>query len=184
MPTAPERAAATAMAKNKLRVIPLGGAGEVGRNMWVFEYDNDIVICDMGVMFPESEMMGVDLVLPDITYLRDKTANIRGVLLTHGHEDHIGAVPWLISDLGFPPVYGTTLTLGLLSNKLKEHRLTDKVEQKKIAPGDKFTLGCFTIEPFHISHSIPDAVGFGLTSPAGLALYITDWKLDHTPVDN
>lgn len=172
------------MTKNKLRVIPLGGASEVGRNMWVFEYEEDIVICDMGVMFPESEMMGVDLVLPDITYLRDKVANIRGILLTHGHEDHIGAVPWLIGDLGFPTVYGTTLTLGLLSNKLKEHRLTDKVETKVIAPGDKFQLGCFTIEPFHIAHSIPDSVGFGLTSPAGLALYITDWKLDHTPVDN
>lgn len=171
------------MAKNKLRVIPLGGAAEVGRNMWVFEYDNDIVICDMGVMFPESEMMGVDLVLPDITYLRDKTANIRGVLLTHGHEDHIGSVPWLIGDLGFPPVYGTTLTLGLLSNKLKEHKLTDKVKLETISPGDKITLGNFTIEPFHISHSIPDCVGFGLTTPAGLALYITDWKLDHTPVD-
>lgn len=172
------------MAKNKLRVIPLGGAAEVGRNMWVFEYDDDIIICDMGVMFPETEMMGVDLVLPDITYLRDKVANIRGVLLTHGHEDHIGAVPWLIADLGFPPIYATTLTHGLLANKLKEHRLTNKVQLHTIKPGDKFTLGCFTIEPFHISHSIPDCLGFGITSPAGLALYITDWKLDHTPVDN
>jgi len=172
------------MAKNKLRVIPLGGAAEVGRNMWVFEYENDIVICDMGVMFPESEMMGVDLVLPDITYLRDKTANIRAVLLTHGHEDHIGAVPWLIAELGFPPIYATTLTLGLLSNKLKEHKLTDKVKLNTIAPGDKLNLGShFMIEPFHIAHSIPDCLGFGLTTPAGLALYITDWKLDHTPVD-
>ncbi len=171
------------MAKNKLRVIPLGGAAEVGRNMWVFEYDNDIIICDMGVMFPESEMMGVDLVLPDITYLRDKTDQIRGIFLTHGHEDHIGSVPWLIGDLGFPPVYGTTLTLGLLANKLKEHKLQNRVETNTISPGDRISAGVFTIEPFYISHSIPDAVGFGITSPAGFALYITDWKLDHTPVD-
>ena len=171
------------MAKNKLRVIPLGGAAEVGRNMWVFEYEDDIIICDMGVMFPESEMLGVDLVLPDITYLRDKTKAIRGIFLTHGHEDHIGAVPWLISDLGFPPVYGTTLTLGLLTNKLKEHKLLQRTELVTIEPGDKLSAGCFTIEPFHIAHSIPDAVGFGITSPAGLALYITDWKLDHTPID-
>lgn len=172
------------MTKNKLRVVPLGGASEVGRNMWVFEYEDDIVICDMGVMFPESEMMGVDLVLPDITYLRDKTANIRAVLLTHGHEDHIGAVPWLIGDLGYPPIYATTLTHGLLTNKLKEHRLLDKVDLQMLKPGDTIKLGQFTIEPFHISHSIPDCVAFGLTTPAGLALYITDWKLDHTPVDN
>lgn len=171
------------MAKNKLRVLPLGGAAEVGRNMWVFEYENDIIICDMGVMFPESEMMGVDLVLPDITYLRGQTAKIRGVFLTHGHEDHIGAVPWLIAELGFPTIYATTLTHGLLANKLKEHKLTGKVDTVTISPGDKLTAGVFTIEPFHIAHSIPDAVGFGITSPAGLALYITDWKLDHTPVD-
>lgn len=151
--------------------------------MWVFEYEDDIIICDMGVMFPESDMMGVDLVLPDITYLRDKVANIRAIFLTHGHEDHIGAVPWLIEELGLPPVYATTLTLGLLSNKLKEHKLQNRVKTTKIAPGEKITAGVFTIEPFHIAHSIPDALGFGITSPAGLSLYITDWKLDNTPVD-
>lgn len=172
------------MAQHTLRVIPLGGAGEIGRNMWVFEYGTDIIICDMGVMFPESDLLGVDLVLPDISYLRGKTAQIRGVFLTHGHEDHIGAVPWLIADLGFPPVYGTTLTLGLLQRKLKEHKLTRRVRTETITPRVPIQAGAFTIEPFHIAHSIPDAVAFGIACPAGLALYVTDWKLDHTPVDH
>ncbi len=171
------------MAKNKLRVLPLGGAGEVGRNMWVLEYGEQILILDCGVMFPEADMLGVDLVLPDITYLREKTDKIKGILLTHGHEDHIGAVPHLIADLGFPPVFATRLTHGLLSNKLKEHRLLDKVTQVTINDSEPFEVGSFTVEPFHIAHSIPDAVGFAITTPAGLAIYLTDWKLDHTPVD-
>ncbi|PDV96656.1 ribonuclease J [Candidatus Chloroploca asiatica] len=171
------------MAKNKVRVLPLGGVGEVGRNMWVVEYDDEIVILDCGVMFPEADMLGVDLVLPDITYLREKTSKIKGILLTHGHEDHIGAVPHLISDLGFPPIFGTRLAHGLLSNKLKEHRLLDKVTQVIINDTDTFQVGSFTVEPFHIAHSIPDAVGFALTTPAGMVIYLTDWKLDHTPVD-
>lgn len=151
--------------------------------MWVVEYGDELLVLDCGVMFPEAEMLGVDLVLPDITYLREKTSKIKGVLLTHGHEDHIGGVPHLIADLGFPPVFGTRLTLGLLSNKLKEHRLTDKVTQVLINDSDPFQVGSFTVEPFHIAHSIPDAVGFAITTPAGLVVYLTDWKLDHTPVD-
>ncbi len=171
------------MAKSKVRVLALGGAGEVGRNMWVVEYGEEIIILDCGIMFPEAEMLGVDLVLPDITYLREKTDKIKGVLLTHGHEDHIGAVPHLIADLGFPPIYATRLTHGLLTNKLKEHRLLDKVSQVQINDTDTFQVGAFTVEPFHIAHSIPDAVGFAITTPAGLVIYLTDWKLDHTPVD-
>ncbi|GIV88404.1 MAG: ribonuclease J [Chloroflexus sp.] len=171
------------MAKQRLRVIPLGGAGEVGRNMWVVEYGDDIVILDCGVMFPDADMLGVDLVLPDITYLREKTDHIKGILITHGHEDHIGAVPHLIADLGFPPVYGTKLTLGLLGNRLKEHRLHDKVKTVQITEREPFQVGIFTVEAFHIAHSIPDAVGFAITTPAGLLIYLTDWKLDHTPVD-
>lgn len=151
--------------------------------MWVVEYGDDIVVLDCGVMFPDADMLGVDLVLPDITYLREKTDKIRGILLTHGHEDHIGAVPHLISDLNFPPVYGTRLTLGLLGNKLKEARLTDKVQVNTISDASSFTLGNFTIEAFHIAHSIPDAVGFAITTPGGMVVYLTDWKLDHNPVD-
>ncbi|MCS6881546.1 MAG: ribonuclease J [Oscillochloridaceae bacterium] len=171
------------MAKQRVRMIPLGGAGEVGRNMWVVEYGDEILILDCGVMFPEAEMLGVDLVLPDITYLREKTDKIKGILLTHGHEDHIGAVPHLIGDLGYPPIFATRLTHGLLGNKLKEHRLLDKVTQVVINDTDPFQVGSFTIEPFHIAHSIPDAVGFAINLPPGLVVYLTDWKLDHTPVD-
>jgi ribonuclease J len=171
------------MAKQRVRILPLGGSGEVGRNMWVLEYDNHILILDCGVMFPEADMLGVDLVLPDITYLREKTENIRGILLTHGHEDHIGAVPHLLADLGFPPVYGTRLTLGILTNKLKEHRLLDRTKLVTIDADTSFRIECFEVTPFHIAHSIPDAVGFGIDTPAGLVIYLTDWKLDHTPVD-
>jgi ribonuclease J len=171
------------MAKNRVRVIPLGGAGEVGRNMWVIEYDDEILLLDCGVMFPEAEMLGVDLVLPDTTYLREQKEKIKAILLTHGHEDHIGATPHLIAELGFPPIYGTPLTLGILNGKLKEHRLLDRVTQVRFQAGDKLEIGQFKIEPFHVAHSIPDTVGFGITTPAGLVVYLTDWKFDHTPVD-
>ncbi len=171
------------MAKNRLRVVALGGAGEVGRNMWVLECGEEILLLDCGVMFPEAEMLGVDLVLPDISYLREQKAQIKGLLLTHGHEDHIGAVPHLLADLGFPPIYGTPLTLGMVTGKLKEHRLLDRATLVRFQAGDTFTLGSFTIEPFHVAHSIPDTVGFGITTPAGLVIYLTDWKFDHTPVD-
>jgi len=171
------------MAKNRVRVIPLGGAGEVGRNMWVLECGDEILLLDCGVMFPEAEMLGVDLVLPDITYLREQKEKIKAILLTHGHEDHIGALPHLIADLGFPPVYGTPLTLGIVSGKLKEHRLLDRTTLVRFQAGDKIEIASFTIEPFHVAHSIPDTVGFGITTPLGLIVYLTDWKFDHTPVD-
>lgn len=171
------------MAKNRLRVIPLGGAGEVGRNMWVLEYGEEILVLDCGVMFPEADMLGVDLVLPDTTYLQGKKDQIKGILLTHGHEDHIGATPHLLADLGFPPIYGTPLTIGMVSGKLKEHRLIDQATLVRFEAGEKFTLGSFAIEPFHVAHSIPDTVGYGINTPAGLVIYLTDWKFDHTPVD-
>jgi ribonuclease J len=151
--------------------------------MWVMEYGNEIVILDCGVMFPEADMLGVDLVLPDITYLRERAENIKGILLTHGHEDHVGAVPHLIEELGFPPVFGTPLTLGIVSGKLKEHRLLDKVDRVTIEEGSPFQVGSFKVEPFHVAHSIPDTLGFAINTPLGLVIYLTDWKFDHTPVD-
>ncbi len=172
------------MAKNRLRVIPLGGAGEVGRNCWALEFGDDILILDMGVMFPEADMLGVDLILPDVTYLQERKANIRGVFITHGHEDHIGAIPYLLPLIDFPPLYATRLTLGLIQPKLKEHKLLDKVQRNQVEAGGKYNLGPFSIEPFHVAHSIPDAVAFGITTPVGLVVYLTDWKFDHTPVDN
>jgi ribonuclease J len=151
--------------------------------MWVLEYGDEIVIMDCGVMFPEDDMLGVDLVLPDINYLLDKLDRIKAILLTHGHEDHIGAIPYLIAELDYPPIYGTSLTLGIVKGKLKEHRKLDKATLVTIKDDEHFTVGSFDVEAFPISHSIPDAVGFGITTPVGLVVYLTDWKFDHTPVD-
>lgn len=149
--------------------------------MWALECGDEIVILDCGVMFPEEDMLGTDLVLPDIAYLRDKTDRIKGILLSHGHEDHIGAVPYLLADLGFPPIYGSRLTMGLLQGKLKEHGLLNKASLNTFQLGEPFQVGTWTVEPFAVAHSIPDAAGFGITTPAGLVVYLTDWKLDHTP---
>ena len=171
------------MTKQRLRVIPLGGAGEVGRNMWVVEYGEDIVVLDCGVMFPEAEMLGVDLVLPDITYLRENLHKIRAIVLTHGHEDHIGSLPYVLPELGFPPVYATPLTAGMVSHKLKEHRLLEQTKIHRFEAGDELRVGIFKIETFHVAHSIPDTVGLAINTPAGIAVYLTDWKFDHTPVD-
>lgn len=171
------------MIRERIRTIPLGGASSIGRNMWVLEHSGEIIIFDCGIMFPESDMPGIDLVLPDISYLRDKTDRIKGILLTHGHEDHVGAIPYLISELGFPPLYGTRLTLGIVRGKLKEHRLLEKVKMVTIASSEVFRVGSATVEAFPVAHSIPDAVGFGVTTAAGLVVYLTDWKFDHTPVD-
>ena len=151
--------------------------------MWALECGDEILLLDCGVMFPEAEMLGVDLVLPDITYLRDQKEKIKGLILTHGHEDHIGATPYILPELDFPPVYGTPLTIGMLTGKLKEHRLLDKTTLIRFAARDVFTVGSFKVEPFHVAHSIPDTVGLAITTPAGLAIYLTDWKFDHTPGD-
>jgi len=161
----------------------LGGAGEVGRNMWVVEYGEDIVVLDCGVMFPEAEMLGVDLVLPDITYLRENLHKIRAIVLTHGHEDHIGSLPYVLPELGFPPIYATPLTAGMVSHKLKEHRLLEQTKIHRFEAGDELRVGIFKIETFHVAHSIPDTVGLAINTPAGIAVYLTDWKFDHTPVD-
>ncbi|MDQ3699807.1 MAG: ribonuclease J [Chloroflexota bacterium] len=167
----------------RLRCIPLGGLGEIGRNMMVLEYDRDIVIIDVGVMFPENEMLGVDLVIPDVSYLLDKLDRIRGIIITHGHEDHTGSLPYVLPQLGFPPVWATTLTAGLISVKLKEHRLTDRVSMNTISPGKEVRFGALRAEFFRVCHSIPDGVGVALHTPAGLVVHTGDFKFDYTPVD-
>jgi ribonuclease J len=169
--------------KKRVRIIPLGGMGEVGKNMIVYEYGNDIIIVDVGVGFPEEEMFGVDLVIPDVTYLADKKHLIRGIFITHGHEDHIGSLPFLLTELGNPPIYGTPLTLGLISVKLRERHLLEKATLITLAPDDIIQAGAFTIESFRVCHSIPDCVGFGITTPAGLIVHTGDFKFDQTPVD-
>ena len=167
----------------KIRLIPLGGLGEVGKNMMVVEYGDDIIIIDAGVMFPDEEMYGVDLVIPDTTYLADKKNRIRGVLITHGHEDHVGALPYVLPMLDFPPVYATRLTQGLIQVKLKEHKLLEKVSMHVVAPGDQVPLGASTAEFFRVNHSIPDAIGIVLRTPLGTVVHTGDYKFDYTPID-
>ena len=170
------------MAKQKLRIIPLGGLGEIGKNMMAIEYANDIVVIDSGLMFPTEEMLGVDLVIPDISYLLEKREKLRGIIITHGHEDHIGALPYILPQFDLP-VYATKLTQGLISVKLKEHHYEEKAKLKTIQSGDTFSLGNFKIEPFSVCHSIPDAVGFIIYTPIGTVVHSGDFKIDYTPVD-
>jgi len=167
----------------KVRLVPLGGLGEVGKNMMVVEYGNDIIIIDAGVMFPDDEMFGVDLVIPDTSYLNDKKDRIRGILITHGHEDHVGAIPYVLPMLGFPPIFATRLTHGLINVKLKEHKLLEKATVNVITPGDQLALGECLVEFFRVNHSIPDAVGIVIHTPLGTIVHTGDYKFDHTPVD-
>jgi ribonuclease J len=167
----------------KVRLVPLGGLGEVGKNMMVVEYGDDIIIVDVGVMFPDEEMFGVDLVIPDTSYLADKKQRIRGILITHGHEDHVGGLPYILPMLDFPPIYATRLTQGLINVKLKEHRLLDKASVQVIAPGDQVELGRCSAEFFRVNHSIPDSVGIVLHTPVGTVVLTGDYKFDYTPVD-
>jgi ribonuclease J len=168
---------------DKIRLLPLGGLGEVGKNMMVVEYGEDIIIVDAGVMFPDEEMFGVDLVIPDTSYLLDKKHRIRGILITHGHEDHVGALPYVLPMLDFPPLFATRLTQGLILVKLKEHRLQDKVSIQVISPGDRVALGQSEVEFFRVNHSIPDAVGVVIHTPLGAVVHTGDYKFDYTPVD-
>ncbi len=171
------------MTTEKIRLIPLGGLGEVGKNMMVVEYGNDCIIIDAGVMFPDDEMFGVDLVIPDTSYLADKKHRIRGILITHGHEDHVGALPYVLPMLNFPPIYATRLTHGLINVKLKEHRLLDKTSVTVITPGDQLTLGESQVEFFRVNHSIPDAIGIVIHTPIGAIVHTGDYKFDYTPID-
>ncbi|MGI5835969.1 MAG: ribonuclease J [Chloroflexota bacterium] len=170
------------MAKKRLKAIPLGGVGEIGKNLWVVEYGDDLVVLDCGLMFPEDEMLGIDLVIPDISYLLENREKIRGIVITHGHEDHTGALPYVLPQLNVP-VYGTKLVQGLISVKLKEHRLLGSVEQMVIAPGDRVRFGELSAEFIRVAHSIPDAVLVAVDSPAGKLIYTGDFKFDQSPMD-
>ena len=169
------------MAKPRLKIIPLGGLSEIGKMMMVIEYEDDIIVIDAGLMFPSEEMLGIDLVIPDFSYLVEKREKIRGVIITHGHEDHIGALPYVLPQIN-APVYSTRLTQGLISVKLKERKAFSGARLRVIAPGGRVTLGKFRVEFFPVCHSIPDAVGLIIHTPVGLIIHSGDFKLDYTPV--
>ena len=165
-----------------VRIAFLGGLNEVGKNMTLYECKDDMSLVDCGLAFPEPEMLGVDLVIPDFTYVEQNINKIKGIFITHGHEDHIGGLAYLLQRVNIP-VYGTKLTIGLIEGKLKEHKILDKVKLNVIQPKDKVALGCFEIEAIHVNHSIPDALALAINSPAGLILQTGDFKIDTTPID-
>src|SRR5262245_5042878 len=168
---------------SKLRVLPLGGLGEIGKNMTVVEYEGRIVVVDTGLMFPTAEMLGIDLVLPDFSYLRDRAEDIEAIVLTHGHEDHVGALPYVLREIGAPPViYGGLLTIGMVRSKLDEHKISEPPLQE-LPAGERVRVGPFDLELIHLSHSIPDARGVLISTEIGSVLMTGDYKFDQTPVD-
>ena len=169
--------------KSKLKIIPLGGLHEIGKNITVFEYENEIIVVDCGLSFPEDDMLGIDLVIPDITYLEKNVDKIKGLVITHGHEDHIGSIPYLLKKINVP-IYATKLTVGLIKNKLEEHKLLRTTELHEVTQGETVKLGKnFKVEFIRSSHSIPDSVMLGITTPAGTILHTGDFKVDFTPID-
>lgn len=168
--------------KQKLKVIPLGGLQEIGKNLTVFEYNQDIILVDCGLAFPEDDMLGIDLVIPDITYLEKNADRIKGLVLTHGHEDHIGGIPYFLKKINIP-IFGTMLTLGLLENKLREHNLLNSTTLHTVVPGESVKLGQFKVEFIHTNHSIADAVALAITTPVGVVVHTGDFKVDYTPID-
>ncbi|NLX63094.1 MAG: ribonuclease J [Tissierellia bacterium] len=166
---------------NKLKIIPLGGLREIGKNITLIEYKDDIIVIDCGMLFPEDDMLGIDIAIPDISYLIKNRNKLKAVLLTHGHEDHIGGLPYFLRELNVP-VYGTRLTLGLLENKLKEHNLS-KVNLMEVKAGDKLKLGSFSIEFIRTTHSIPDSVAIAINTPVGMVVHTGDFKIDFTPIN-
>ncbi|MGC8668778.1 MAG: ribonuclease J [Chthonomonadales bacterium] len=165
-----------------IEIIPLGGAGDVGKNMLVVRCGEDMIVIDAGVQFPTEEHPGVDLIIPDMSFLREHDWQLRGVVLTHGHEDHVGALPYLLREINVP-VWGTPLTLGLVREKLEEHNLLGSADLRIFEPGDRVELGCITVEPIQVTHSIPDTVSLALHTPVGVVVHTGDFKIDHTPVD-
>ncbi|MBR5460461.1 MAG: ribonuclease J [Clostridia bacterium] len=168
--------------KQKLKIIPLGGIGEVGKNITVVEYGDDILVVDCGLGFPDDDMLGIDLVIPDVSYLEKNAEKVKGIILTHGHEDHIGALPYILKDLNVP-VYGTRLTLGILTNKLVEHSLERVVKLNCINAGDTIKLGCFSAEAIRVNHSIADSVAWAISTPIGTVVFSGDFKIDVTPIE-
>jgi len=171
------------MKSKVLRIIPLGGFGEVGKNMMVYEFGGEILVVDAGLMFPENDMLGVDYIIPDFQYLLDKRSQVKGIIITHGHEDHIGAIHHLLQEIQ-APIYATPLTRGLLEVKLARNNAGSKAVLNTVQAGETVQIGSFKVDFFHVCHSIPDCVGLGIETPAGLVVHTGDFKLDHTPVDN
>ncbi|MGB0123140.1 MAG: ribonuclease J [Silvibacterium sp.] len=170
------------MADAKLQIIPLGGLGEFGMNCLAIRWQNDIIVIDAGLMFPETELLGVDIVVPDISYLVENKEHVRAIILTHGHEDHIGGLPWILSELNVP-VYGTEFTLAYVEGKLEEHKMLDDTELNEITPGAKFALGVFTIEAIRVTHSLVDCVALAIETPVGVIVHTGDFKIDLSPPD-
>ncbi len=171
------------MQTRKLKIIPLGGLGEFGMNCLALRWEDDIIVIDAGLMFPESELLGVDIVVPDITYLIENRQHVRAIVLTHGHEDHIGGLPWILSEIKVP-VYATEFTLAFVEGKLEEHQLLDETTLIEIKPKEKFTLGPFTIEPIRVTHSLVDCVALAIETPVGVVIHTGDFKIDLSPLDD
>ncbi len=167
--------------KEKVRIIPLGGAGEIGKNMMMIEYKDELLVIDCGLKFPEEDMFGIDLVIPDITYLVENKHRVKAIVLTHGHEDHIGALPYVLRQVNIP-IYGTKLTLGLVEGKLCEHGLVDQADLKEVKIGERLTIGAFDIDFVRVNHSIPDVVALGIHTSLGVIVYASDFKFDQTPI--
>jgi ribonuclease J len=171
------------MQTQKLKIIPLGGLGEFGMNCLALRWEDDIIVIDAGLMFPESELLGVDIVVPDISYLLENKQHVRAIVLTHGHEDHIGGLPWILSEIKVP-VYATEFTLAFVEGKLEEHHLLDETTLIEIAPKEKFTIGPFTIEPIRVTHSLVDCVALAIQTPVGIVIHTGDFKIDLSPLDD
>ena len=168
--------------RDTAKIIPLGGASEIGKNMTAIEYGGQVLVIDCGLMFPDEEMLGVDIVIPDISYLLERADRVQGIVLTHGHEDHIGALPYVLRQMNVP-IWGTKLTLGLVRAKLDEHKLSDLTELHQMEAGDRLNIGAFDIETIRVTHSIPDGVGLAIRLPIGTIVHTGDFKFDHTPID-
>lgn len=165
----------------KIKIIPLGGLEQIGMNMTLFEYEDNIIVVDCGLSFPDDDMLGIDLVIPDITYLKENASKVKGYVITHGHEDHIGALPYVLKEVD-APIYATKLTMGIIEGKLKEHGLEKSVKKKVVKHGQSINLGCFRIEFIKVNHSIADAAGLAIFTPAGVIVHTGDFKIDYTPV--